>query len=159
MNNIKNITLGVVIITALAISTITFINYNDTPVFAQNSKFMANLTGKEEVPPVNSNATGSVQLTLKGEEGIDYTVNATSIRGVTDGHLHLGQKGENGLIVFTLFRPDAPIDQISENETIKEDELEGPLKGKAKFDLTTARGNGSIYANRHRQEKPYSEIS
>ncbi len=65
MNNIKKLTLGVVIITALAISTITFINFNDTTVFAQNNKFMANLTGKEEVPPVNSNATGSVQLTLK----------------------------------------------------------------------------------------------
>ncbi len=158
MNNIKNISLGVAIITALAISTITFINSNDTTAFAQNNKFMANLTGKEEVPPVNSNATGTVQLTLQGEEGIDYIVNATSIRGVTEGHLHLGQKGENGLIVFTLFRPDAPIDQISENETITEDEFVGPLKGKSISDLTTAIGNGSIYANIHTQENPNGEI-
>jgi hypothetical protein len=99
-----------------------------------------------------------VQLTLKGEEGVDYTVNASSIRGVTEGHLHLGQKGENGLIVFTLFRPDAPIDQISENETITEDEFVGPLKGKAISDLTTAMGNGSIYANIHTQENPNGEI-
>ena len=158
MNNIKNITLGVVIITALAISTITFINFNDTTVFAQNNKFMANLTGQEEVPPVNSNATGNVQLTVQGEEGIDYTVNVTSIRGVTEGYLHLGQKGENGLIVFTLFRPDAPVDLVSENETISEDEFVGPLKGKSISDLTTAMGNGSIYANIHTQENPNGEI-
>ena len=151
-------TLGVVIITALAISTVTIINFNDTAVFAQNNKFMANLTGKEEVPPVNSNATGTVQLTLQGDKGIDYIVNATSIRGVTEGHLHLGQKGENGLIVFTLFRPDAPVDQISENETITEDEFVGPLKGKSISDLTTAIGNGSIYANIHTQENPNGEI-
>ncbi len=158
MNSINNTTLGVVIITTLVISTIIFINFNDTIVFAQNNKFMANLTGKEEVPPLNSNATGTVQLTLQGEKGIDYTVNATSIRGVTEGHLHLGQKGENGLIVFTLFRPDAPVDQISENETIREDEFVGPLKGKSISDLTIAMGNGSIYANIHTQENPNGEI-
>ena len=158
MYNIKNISLGVVVITALTFSTIAIISFNDETVFAQNNKFMANLTGKEEVPPVDSNATGTVQLNLKGDKDIDYTVNATSIRGVTEGHLHLGQKGENGLIVFTLFRPDAPIDQISENETITEDEFVGPLKDKAISDLTTAMGNGSIYANIHTQENPNGEI-
>jgi hypothetical protein len=147
-----------VFIIAIAVSTITFINLIDTKAFAQNNKFIANLTGKEEVPPTNSNATGTVQFNLKGNDGIDYLVNATNIRGVTDGHLHLGKKGENGLIVFTLFRPDAPVDQISENETITADEFVGPLKGKSINDLTTAMGNGSIYANIHTQENPNGEI-
>jgi hypothetical protein len=159
MNNIKNITLGITIIIAIAITNNTFTNFNDASVFAQNDdKFMANLTGKEEVPPTNSSATGTVELTLKGNDGVDYKVNVTNIRGVTDGHLHLGQKGENGLIVFTLFRPDAPVDQISENETISADEFVGPLKGKSISDLTTAMGNGSIYANIHTQENPNGDI-
>jgi len=158
MNNIKNLSLGGVIFIALAITTITFINFNDTTVFAQNNKFMANLTGKEEVPPTNSSATGTVELNLKGNDAVDYIVNVTNIRGVTDGHLHMGQKGENGLIVFTLFRPDAPVDQVSENETISADEFVGPLKGKSISDLTTSMGNGSIYANIHTQENPNGEI-
>jgi len=158
MNNIRNITLGVVIIIAIAATTITFTNFNQATVFAQNNNFMANLTGQEEVPPTNSNATGTVQLTSNGGDSVDYLVNVTNIKGVTDGHLHLGEKGENGLIVFTLFRPDAPVDQVSENETISEDEFVGPLKGKSISDLTTALGNGSIYANIHTQENPNGEI-
>ncbi len=158
MNNIKNLTLGVVIIIAFAVANITFINFNDTTVSAQNNVYVANLTGKEEVPPTNSSATGTVELTVNGDEGVDYKVNVTNIQGVTDGHLHLGEKGENGLIVFTLFRPDAPVDQISENETISEDEFVGPLKGKSISDLTTAMGNGSIYANIHTQENPNGDI-
>ena len=119
---------------------------------------MANLTGKEEIPPTNSNATGTIELNLKGNDAVNYIVNVTNIRGVTDGHLHLGQKGENGLIVFTLFKPYAPVDLVSENETISEDEFVGPLKGKSISDLTTAMGNGSIYANIHTQENPNGEI-
>ncbi|MBA3750860.1 MAG: CHRD domain-containing protein, partial [Nitrosopumilus sp.] len=65
---------------------------------------------------------------------------------------------ENGLIVFALFRPDAPVDQISENETITEDEFVGSLKGKSMSDLITAMSNGSIYANIHTQDNPNGEI-
>ena len=62
------------------------------------------------------------------------------------------------MIVFTLFRPDALVDLASENETISEDEFVGPLKGKSISDLTTAMGNGSVYANIHTQENPNGEI-
>ncbi len=156
--NIKNrtaivFTLAIILATGIVASSI--LNFS---VYAQNDKFNAKLSGQEEVPPTNSNATGIVELSIAGEDRIEYKVNATNILSVTDGHLHIGEKGENGLIVFTLFRPDAPVDQISENETITEDEFVGSLKGKSMSDLITAMSNGSIYANIHTQDNPNGEI-
>ena len=72
-------------------------------VFAQGAaKFAFNLTGSEEVPPVQTNATGLAEIspyTIAGDS-ITYTVNATNIKDVTAGHVHFGKPGENGPIVF-----------------------------------------------------------
>jgi hypothetical protein len=74
--------------------------------FAQGgAKFGFNLTGSEEVPPVQTNATGMAEIsayTVAGD-AITYSVNAMNIQGVTAGHIHLGKPGENGPIVFTMF--------------------------------------------------------
>ena len=49
-----------------------------------------NLTGNEEVPPVQTEATGVAQFTPMGRDSIGYTINATSIEGATAGHIHQG---------------------------------------------------------------------
>ncbi len=67
-------------------------------------------------------------------------------------------KGRKRINSIHLIQTLCSIDQISENETIKEDEFVGPLKGKSISDLTTTMGNGSIYANIHTQENPNGEI-
>ena len=65
-------------------------------VFAQGAaKFGFNLTGSEEVPPVQTNATGLAEIspyTIAGDS-ITYNVNATNIEDVTAGHIHFGKTG------------------------------------------------------------------
>ncbi len=129
--------------------------------FAQGgAKFGFNLTGSEEVPPVQTNATGMAEIsayTVAGDS-ITYSVNAMNIQGVTAGHIHLGKPGENGPIVFTMFKYDPPMNEVSETGTITADKLEGPMAGKRVFDVALAGSNGSLYMNIHTVENPNGEI-
>jgi hypothetical protein len=155
----KNIKIGFVVAVVFSITTVAgIVNFSDHMVFAQGEKFVAKLTGNEEVPPSNSKATGTAEFNASGEDSMDYKVSATNIQNVTEGHIHIGKKGENGPIVFTLFRANAPVNQLSENETITSSEFVGQLKDKPLSDLITVMNNGSAYANIHTQQNPNGEI-
>lgn len=103
-------------------------------VVAQEQKFVATLSGQEEVPPTNSQATGMADFTITGENA-EYSVNASNIQGVTAGHIHSGGQGENGPIVVTLFKNDSPTNEVSETGSITVDKLEGSMAGKQLTDL------------------------
>jgi hypothetical protein len=116
----------VVIFTALMLSS----NGLTSLVFAQGPPTITiNLTGSEEVPPVQTEATGMAEFIPLGMDSIAYSVNATNIEGATAGHIHLGAKGENGPIVVTLFKYDTPMNELSENGTITADKLEDQWLG------------------------------
>jgi hypothetical protein len=134
-----------------AVLTITVATYGVIDsVFAQGPpKFTINLTGSEEVPPVQTNATGTAEISAFdiSSDSISYGINATNIPGVTAAHTHLGKQGENGPIVVTFFKYDGPkpIDEVMVGGTITADKLEGPLKGKPLSELAVAGANGSLY--------------
>ncbi len=101
---ITSITLAIILST-LEITATT--NGLTNLVFAQGPpKIVINLTGSEEVPPVQTKATGMAEFIPMGADSIAYSVNATNIEGATAGHIHLGAKGENGPVVVTLFKYD-----------------------------------------------------
>src|SRR5687767_5132949 len=143
------------ITTALAIVGITSGLTNS--VVAQEQNFVATLSGQEEVPPTNSQATGMAEFTVTGENA-EYSVNASNIQGVTAGHIHSGGQGENGPIVVTLFKNDSPTNDVSETGSITADKLEGPMAGKQLTDLVTAMNNGTTYVNIHTEQNPNGEI-
>jgi hypothetical protein len=89
----------------------------DSEVFTQEPELIAQLSGREEVPPTDSQATGIAEFTVEGQS-IKYTVNASNIQGVTAGHIHAGEQGENGPIIATLFENDSPTNEISETGSI-----------------------------------------
>jgi hypothetical protein len=133
----------IAIVTALAVVIGTTSLANST--FAQGGgeqKFMAKLSGQDEVPPTNSQATGMAEFTPMGTDSVMYSVNATNIEGVTAGHIHSGKPGENGPVVVTLFKYDSPMNKVSETGSITADKLEGPMAGKQLSDLATAMSNG-----------------
>ena len=145
----------VAIFAALTLSPYDLTNF----VFAQGPPtIVVNLTGSEEVPPVQTEATGVAEFIPMGIDSVEYSVNATNIQGATAGHIHLGAKGENGPIVVTLFKYDTPMNDVSENGTITADKLEGPLAGKQISDLAAAGTNGTLYVNVHTEQNPNGEI-
>lgn len=130
-----------------------------TPVLASiEDPFAATLTGGEEVPPVETQASGAAQFQMLAENAMSYSVNATGIQAVTAGHIHAGLPGENGDIVVTLFSYDPARDEVAEAGTITADDLEGPMAGGPLSDLMDAMEEGETYVNIHTEQNPNGEI-
>jgi hypothetical protein len=152
---------SVMVTTMIALFAVFTLSPNglSSSVFAQGPPTITvNLTGSEEVPPVQTEATGVAEFIPMGMDSIAYSVNATNIEDATAGHIHLGARGENGPIVVTLFNYDTPMNEVSENGTITADKLEGPMAGKQISDLATAGANGTLYVNVHTEQNPNGEI-
>jgi hypothetical protein len=150
--------IALVLGSAIALSSSSFMN-----VYA-NHEFAANLTGQQEVPPVQTQATGEAIFVpvTPDNQTISFFVNATNIQGLTQGHIHSGVQGENGPIVSTLFAfnpvQDPSQNGIMLNGNISAVNLEGPMEGKTMPDLISAMKNGSTYVNFHTQQNPNGEI-
>jgi hypothetical protein len=112
--------------------------------------FMARLTGKDEVPPVNTQATGMTkfQLGADGKE-INYDLTVTNLDGFMMAHIHKGKAGENG-------SPVAPL-QMGKGKITSSD-LKGPLAGKQISDLVDLMKNSGAYVNVHTQQNQNGEI-
>ncbi|HEX2406726.1 MAG TPA: CHRD domain-containing protein [Nitrososphaeraceae archaeon] len=149
------------------ISSITAINSFDTKsnilnAYATLAGFNVELSGNEEVPPVQTDATGSAEFTAPHFDNIGYSVNVSNIDKVTAAHIHSGKIGENGPIVVTLFKTETPsTEPINGNlasGNITNANLEGPMAGKTLMDLTKSMELGETYVNVHTEENPNGEI-
>jgi hypothetical protein len=79
-------------------------------VEAAKRTFVAHLSGGEEVPAVETRATGQAILKLnEAGDAIDFKLIASNIEGVTQAHIHCGAAGVNGPVVAFLFGPDAGV--------------------------------------------------
>lgn len=132
---------------------------NDDNNDSSNVEYSTVLSGDQEVPPVNTQATGIADFSPSNDgDSIDYTITATDIEAATAGHVHFGIEGQNGPIAVTLFEFDSPQDEVSESGTINSDDLSGPLEGMQITDLVDAFNDGNAYANIHTQQNPNGEI-
>jgi CHRD domain len=160
MMKIKSIAIGIVAIGILSILIIST-SPSTLRLAAQEpeQKFIAKLSGKEEVPPNESPSTGLAWVKITDDK-IGYEVNVTDMDKVNAAHIHLAEAGKNGPIVLTLFK-GGPTEQA--NGTVGEanvtaSNLEGPMKGKGVTDLVTAMKNGTTYVNVHTTDFPDGEI-
>lgn len=128
--------------------------------------FVAPLSGDQEVPAVDTDATGVAKFQLRGDgEALGFRVNVASIDDVTMAHIHLAPRGENGAVVAWLY-PDAPPPQLIEGRTngplatgtVTDDDLVGPLAGADLDALVDAIEAGEAYVNVHTSEFGSGEI-
>jgi len=133
------------------------------PAFAQGAKkFTANLSGKEEVPSVDTKASGTAEFNVSSDgKTVSYKVDVKDINKVTMAHIHQGKKGENGPVVVTLFKsatPSGPMNGELAKGDATANKLEGPLKGKQISDLVKIMEDGNAYTNVHTEQNPKGEI-
>lgn len=159
INNQVTKLLVLVLTVAIAGVAVVLTSLAPSTVFA-NHEFATNMTGQEEVPPVDTRAVGEAILVqdLPLNQTIHYFINVTGIQGATQGHIHSGAQGENGPVVVTLFKFDSPQNIVLQNGTFTANNLEGPMKGKTIPDLIAAMKNGSTYVNVHTEQNPKGEI-
>ena len=124
--------------------------------------FNVQLAGSEEVPSVDTKATGSAEFKAPHFDSIYYSVNVSNIDKVTAAHIHSGKTGENGPIVVTLFKTESPSSEVMNgiltSGNITNADLEGPMAGKTLIDLNKAMELGETYVNVHTEEHPNGEI-
>jgi hypothetical protein len=130
----------------------------------EGQSFSATLSGSDEVPPTESNSTGTAKFQVnENNSQVSYWVNITGIKKVNQAHIHNGSTGENGDIVVTLSKGksakgnDRP-PQIGFAGNITKDDLQGPLKDKDISDLVSLMSAGNAYVNVHTDKYPDGAI-
>jgi CHRD domain len=116
--------------------------------------FYAKLSGKNVVPPVKTEASGSAKFTFS-EKGdmMHYVLNLKNIDSVSMAHIHHAAKGENGSIAVWLFK--GKVVSVKNGVLSK-----GDITGKdINLDsLKTWMQNGDAYVLVHTVKHPDGEI-
>jgi Cu/Zn superoxide dismutase len=138
---------------------------------SSGKQFSARLTGNNEVPSVNTDATGRIRLVANSpQDALDYQLSLSNLNGaVTGAHIHRGSAGTNGPIVANLNIAGASAasasaggrsatTSTSTGGTITSADLKGPLSGKQISDLIRLIDDGKAYVNVHTDQNPDGEI-
>lgn len=124
--------------------------------------FFAKLRGRNEVPPVETDARGQAFFKLsRNELGLKFKLELFDIENVVVAHLHLGAKGTNGPVVAFLFGPitnPVSIECATFTGIITQEDLVGPLAGQTLDALVNEIIAGNIYINVHTVQHPNGEI-
>lgn len=126
------------------------------------AKFSATMAGGNEVPPVQSNATGVTSFrTATNDTVIKYKINVTGFSNATSAHVHMGKVGSNGDVVVDLMQGGKKNPTklgLAIRGNITDSKLTGLLKGKTITDLISAMKSGDTYVNVHTDKNPKGEI-
>jgi hypothetical protein len=133
---------------------------------AKGGVFHTKLSGAEEVPPVETIATGNALFVVhKGGTELHYRLEVKDFENVTQAHIHVGMPGENGPVVLFLY-PSAPpavlipgpFNGVLGQGTATTTDLRGPLAGQPISALVALLESGDAYVNVHTSQFPGGEI-
>ena len=102
------------------------------------------LKGNQEVPPVNTAATGSGTITVLMDRSVFGSVMTSGVAG-TAAHIHLGAPGQNGPVIFPLNRTADNTWSVPASIRLNDSQYEA-------FRL------GNLYVNVHSAANPGGEI-
>jgi CHRD domain len=149
---------------AVAISLSVFVTLSVLDqAYAAKYPYKGQLSGKNEVPPVQTKATGEAEFTKVANATMKYRVNVTGISNATGAHIHMGKMGANGEVVADLLNTPTSKDKDTAygmiiRGNISASSLKGPMQGKTLDDLATAIEKGDTYVNVHTTAHQNGEI-
>ncbi|MFD1645552.1 spondin domain-containing protein [Haloarchaeobius litoreus] len=124
------------------------------------AEFGATLRGSNEVPPVDTDATGEATFELNGNgDELDYEVTVENIEDVVAAHIHCAPHDANGPVGVTLFEggPESSDGTLAEG-TITEPDDENGCGWESLDDVLTALRGDHTYVNVHTAANPAGEI-
>lgn len=129
---------------------------------AASRTFQAHLSGDEEVPPVETRATGQATFQWSADSTeMSYRLIVANIENVRAAHIHHGAEGVNGPVIVTLYSGPTTSGRtqgVLAEGTITADDLRGPLDGMSLSDLAAQIEADNTYVNVHTDEHPDGEI-
>ncbi len=124
--------------------------------------FRAILRGRNEVPPVRTIAAGNAVFRLdRTGNRLLFRLVIRNIHRVTQAHIHLGRRGENGPVAAFLFGPSKfgiSVRRGVVRGSLTRNDLVGPLAGRTIRDLIREMERGNTYVNVHTIQHPDGEI-
>ena len=136
-----------------------------SPTKAEPKNFVADLSGKSMIPPIDTNAKGSAKIHINPNGTLSYEINASNINGVIGAHIGLN----NGTELADLINPYASVNHQSVYPTgqvsgtlssgiLTGDKLLGPLIGKGISDLVNLMKSKSVYVTIRTTQHQHGEI-
>lgn len=122
-NTLVTTTPLIIIVLAVGMIVVSTNGITDKLVFAEGAlkKFTADLSGKSEVPAVDTKATGTAQFQISADgKQIDYELNVKDLNNFMMAHIHQGKSGGNGPHIVMLSMGKG---------RITSGDLQGPLSG------------------------------
>lgn len=160
MESSKNSYTNVILATLFSTILLGTISAIGTTVFA--AKFTATMSGDNEVPPVDTTATGdTVFRSSANDTTIKYKVNVTGFSDATGTHIHMAKAGANGDVIVDLLKDSKKNPTklgMAIRGNITDSDLTGPMQGKTVSDLISAINSGDTYVNVHTPTHPDGEI-
>ena len=133
-------------------------------VFEGGNEFRATMTGAEEVPAVQTQASAVADFRLNADGTLSYELRATGpIVGATMAHIHLGARGVNGPVVAFLYGPTPPTDFAVGDLIASGTIADANVIARPRFTPTVANlaerlRQGRAYANLHTAANPPGEV-
>jgi len=133
-------------------------------VFDRGDKFTAFLTGSQEVPAVQTEASAIAGFELEDDGSLEFELRAIRpIKGVTMAHIHLGARGQNGAVAAFLFESSTPRDfrfgeRIAHGRLSDSNVIARPGFTPTIANLVDRMRQGRAYANVHTVTHPSGEV-
>jgi hypothetical protein len=131
----------------------------------QQQQFVAKLSGNNEVPPVQTSASGTAKFFVSADgKSLTYVLNVTNMNGVTGAHIHNGKQGETGPAVVGLFNsgmlgpPTGKENGVLAKGNITSSDLQGTMPGKQISDLVNLMKSHGAYVSINTQQHQNGEI-
>ncbi len=178
----KMIFVGTIFVITFVLVFSALSNFN--PIYAQgNAQFTVALSGKEVVPPVKTDGTGTTNIEIS-PNSLSYQINVLNTGQITSVQIHSGAIGTNGDVLVTLYQsqgnngklfdkfPNFPdlssklsdisltqkSSSFSASGNVQGSDLTGKLAGKTINDLLSEIQSGNTYVIVHTQDHPKGEI-
>ena len=131
--------------------------------------FAAILTGKEEVPAVDTLDTALATFQFNNnkdddddkKEDLKYSVKITDTDKIKEVHIHTGKPNEKGDVVAELYKSETPSGEVIGNLTdgkIRSKDLKGSLQGKNTQELVRKIEKGEAYVDIRTEDKPKGKV-
>ena len=128
--------------------------------------FVAILTGKEEVPEVDTLDTAlatfqSTNNNNNNKDDLKYSVKVTDTDKIKEVDIHTGKPNEKGEVVAELYKSETPTGEVIGNLTegkIRSKDLKGPLQGKNTKELVKKIEKGEAYVDIRTEDNPKGKV-
>jgi len=130
--------------------------------------FAAILTGKEEVPAVDTLDTALATFQFNNnkddddkKEDLKYSVKVTDTDKIKEVNIHTGKPNEKRDVVAELYKSEIPSGEVIGNLTdgkIRSKDLKGSLQGKNTQELVRKIEKGEAYVDIRTEDKPKGKV-